>query len=161
MVDTITFLSNLNRTLKQIEQEIIQRVIVCLEIAEGKLKAENTFTTGYEVEATVEYFSLKDEPAHSYAHTFYYKGVIIEKDYGLLMDYDTDWRESYMPELDEIYCYLLHDLIDHSQPRLRENIIYLETIWVDIIYKDQKGIKINDDGSSRMLVWNEEERGFE
>ncbi len=40
-----------------------------------------------------------------------------------------------MPLLDEPYCYLLHDLIDHA--RLGSQFFDIETIWVDIILNDQ------------------------
>ncbi|MEP6950563.1 MAG: hypothetical protein ABI863_14860 [Ginsengibacter sp.] len=165
MVNKIKFLSNLNKALKQIEQEIVERAIVCLETGEGKLKAGDVFTTDYEVEATVDYYlNDHDEPAHRWWGYFNYKSTIIEKDYDMLLDNGngTDWhRESYMPQLDEPYCYLLHDLIDHSHGRLSEKIVDIEMIWVDVIYADQKGIKVNKDGSCRRLEYNEKEGGYE
>ncbi len=159
----INFLSNLNKALQQAEQEIIERATKCLEMAEKKLKDKDVFTTGYEVEATIDfYLNDDDEHSHQWHGWFNYKKAVIEKDYGMLLDNGNgnDWhRESYMPKLDEPYCYLLHDLIDHSH--LGDKIFGIKTIWIDIKYRDQKGIKVNKDGSTRKLEYNEKEGGYE
>ena len=43
--------------------------------------------------------------------------------------------------------------MDHSH--LDDKIYEIERIWIDIIYRDQKGIKVNKDGSWRGLMLNE------
>jgi len=101
------------------------------------------------VEVDIDYYIKKEEnPAHVFWRIFNYDRVINKGDFGLLLDND-DWREIYMPELKEPYCYLLHDLIDHS--RLRKKIFSLERIWITIQISDQLGIKIKNDGQSRVL----------
>ena len=50
MIDKIMYLSNLNRELKVIEKQIVDRAIACLHIAEARLKGDDLFTTDYEVE---------------------------------------------------------------------------------------------------------------
>ena len=170
MEDKITFLSKLNRELKVIEKQIVDRAIAYLHIAEARLKGNDLFTTDYEVEARVAYYLNTEieaaEPVHTYWHNFRYKDIIIDKDYYMLLDNGngTDcFKEGRnIPELDSPYCYLLHDLINHSNlkpgnnifdfERLGDKIYDLERIWVDVEYKDQKGIKINGDGSSRKLL---------
>ena len=52
-------------------------------------------------------------------------------------------------------------LLDHSHPGVSDKIFNLEMIWIDVIYTDQKGIKISKDGSWRKLVYNEKESRFE
>ena len=170
MKDKIKFLSNLNRELKLIEQQIVDRAIACLHIAEAKLQGDDPFTTDYEIKATVKYFlhnqneDVEDEAVHTYRNNFNYKETILDKDYFMLLD-NGNGRDSFregrnMPELDEPYCYLLHDLIDHSNngknlsdfKRIGDKIYDIDCIWVDVEYKDQKGIKINEDGSSRKLL---------
>ena len=161
MTKKIIFLCNINRALKQIEQEIIDRAIACLEIAESKLKGKDAFTTDYEVRAKVAYYiESEDDPVHRYHTPFHYDTIVLEKDYGLLLDQGmgTDcYRMVDMPELDKPYCYLMHDLMDHSH--VGDKIYEIDGIWVDLIYTDQKGIKINKDGSWRKLKLDEEE-GF-
>ena len=170
MKDKIKFLSNLNRELKLIEQQIVDRAIACLYIAEAGLQSNDPFTIDYEVEATVQYYlqnqyeDAEDEPAHTYRNNFNYKETILNKEYALLLSNGngTDcFREGgNMPALDEPYCYLLHDLIDHSNlgnklsdfERIGDKIYDIDCIWVDVIYRDQKGIKINKDGSGRKLL---------
>lgn len=148
MTDKIFFLNNLNTSLRQTEGEMIERAIACLENAEKKLRDKDFFTTCYNIEAEVSYYFLNEEdPAHTYWHLFNYRDII-KKQHSLLQD-GTDWRETWMPELDKPYCYLLHDLMDHSEPRLKDKIYTLQTIWVDVIYTDQKAIEINKNGSSR------------
>ena len=169
MKDKIKFLSNLNRELKLIEQQIVDRAITCLHIAETKLKGDDTFTTDYEVEATVEYYLRTEneedgeEPVHKYWHKFNYKNTILDKDYFMLLD-NGNGRDSFregsnMPALDEPYCYLLHDIIDHSSigktffdfERIGDKIYDIDCIWVDVIYRDQREVKINGDGDAGRL----------
>ena len=165
MKDKIKFLSNLNRELKLIEQQLVDRAIACLHIAEAKLKSDDTFTTDYEVKATVEYFlhnqneDADDEPVHTYRNNFNYEETILNKDYALLLlnGNGTDcFREgSNMPALDEPYCYLLHDLIDHPNlgknlsdfERIGDKIYDIGCIWVDVIYRDQREVNISKEGS--------------
>ena len=106
--DKIKFLCNLNRELKQIEKDIIERASALLEMAEKKLK-EDAFTTDYEVEATVEYYPKnKDNPCYTCSESFSYQRTVVEKEYGMLLDNGngTDWhREDYMPLLDKTYSF--------------------------------------------------------
>ena len=151
MTDKISFLNNLNTTLIQTEGEMIERAIACLEIAEKKLRDKDIFTTSYNVEAEVSYCFLNEEdPAHTYWHFFSYRDII-KKEHGLLQD-GTDWRETWVPELDKPYCYLLHDLMGHSEPRLWDKIYTLQTIWVDVIYTDQKEVEIGKNGAKIKAV---------
>ena len=147
--------------MKKLEQEIVDRAIACLETGEQKQKSKDAFTVDYMVDAEVSYFTKKSGyTAHVFWTSFDYKSTIKEKDYGMLLDNGngTDWhREQFMPELDEPYCYLLHDLMDHS--RMGDKIFDIERIWVDIIFTDQKGIKIKRDGQSRVLRYDNK-RGF-
>lgn len=62
-----------------------------------------------------------------------------------------DWREAYMPMLNKPYCFMLHDLIDHTNlgKKIWTNEMYqISPIWIDIIYTDQKAIWL-DEGESR------------
>jgi hypothetical protein len=160
--ERITFLNNLNNMLKELEQEIVDRAIACLEIGEQKQKDKDPFTVDYMVDAEVSYFVRKsDYHAHVFRDSFDYKTTVVDKDYGMLLDNGngTDWhREGFMPELDEPYCYLLHDLMDHS--RMSDKIFDIDMIWADITVKDQKGIKIKRDGQSRVLRHDKKRGGF-
>ena len=160
--ERITFLSNLNRMLKKLEQEIVDRAIACLETVEQKQRSKDAFTVDYMVDAEVSYFVKKsDYAAHIFWDSFDYENTILNKDYGMLLynGDDPNWhRESFMPELDEPYCYLLHDLMDHS--RMGDKIFDIERIWVDIIFTDQKGIKVKKDGQSRVLRYDKKNGGF-
>ncbi len=109
------------------------------------------FKTDYEVKAKVEYYldNEDDEPVYAFRTSFNYEYMILKKDYFLLLDNGngTDcFSEATMPVLDEPYCYFLHDLMDHSY--IGDKIYGIDSIWVDVIFADQKGIKINEDGSS-------------
>ena len=164
MSSDILFLSNLNKELKIIEQQIINRVIVCLNTGENYVKDEPSFTTDYEVEATVDYYvESKDNPIYTYVGTFNYKNVVLNNDYGLLLGWINgyDWREGVMPELDAPYCYLLNDLLDHSGLYTEPQVFSITMIWVDIVFTNQKGMKINVDGTGNLLVLNEKEKYFE
>lgn len=149
----VIFLNNLNKTLKLIEKQLMERVITCLKTGEQKLQTKDVFTLDYEVEAEVTYYLEKeDEPCHRFWKKFNYSQVIKEKDYGMFADKEneTDFhRPSNVPKLEEAYSYLLHDLIDHS--KIGDKIYEIERIWADVIFTDQKGIKINKDGSWKML----------
>lgn len=153
--ERISFLNKINRLLKKAEREIIDRVIVGLETGEEKFKNKDPFTVDYMVEAQVGYFLRKNDfEAHTYMQRFNYKNTIVEKYYGLLLDGE-DWYEqgAIWPELDEPYCYLMHDLLFHS--RIYEKVFELDMIWIDIIYTNQKGMKIRKDGNStRLKVYN-------
>ena len=173
MKDKIKFLSNLNRELKMIEQQIVDRAIACLHIAEARLQGDDSFITDYEIRATVEYFlnnqneDAEDEAVHTYRNNFNYKETILNKDYALLLNNGngTDcFREGHnMPALDEPYCYLLHDLIDHSNlgknlsdfERIGDKIYDIDCIWVDVIYRDQREVRINGDGDAGRLQLEE------
>jgi len=148
--ERISFLNKINRLLKKAEQEIVDRAIIGLKTGAKKFKDKDPFTVDYMVNAEVEYFLRKnDYEAHSYTQSFRYKHTIEEKDYGFLLD-EEDWYEpSIWPELEERYCYLMHDLLLHSS--LYDKVFELDMIWINIIYTDQKGIKIRKDGSSTRL----------
>ncbi len=164
MKNKIKFLSNLNRTLKQIEKEIIERALVCLETGENNIRNKDGFTSDYEVEAKVSYYLENgDEPAHIFNNRFDYDAALNNKVYGMLgeMDGITDWHESYMPVLDEPYCYLLHDLIDHSDFWQNDKIFQLERIWANVIYSNHKGMKVNKDGTCKNLDYNYSKSEFE
>jgi hypothetical protein len=149
----VIFLNNLNKTLKLIEKQLMERVITCLKTGEQKLQTKDVFTLDYEVEAEVTYYLEKeDEPCHRFWKKFNYSQVINEKDYGMFADKgkETDFHRPFnAPKLKEAYCYLLHDLIDHS--KIGDKIYQMERIWADVIFIEQKGIKINKNGSWRML----------
>lgn len=164
MEDKITLLSNLNRELKVIEKQIVDRAIACLHIAEARLKSDDLFTTDYEVKATVEYYlnNEDEEPLYKFWHSFNYKETIIEKDYFLFLydGNDKNWlREGRMPLLDEPYCYLMHDLMDHvnlsknpkNRERLGDKIYDIDCIWVDVVYRDQREVRINGDGGRQAM----------
>ena len=145
----IIFLNRLNYLLKEKEQQIVERGIAYLKMGEEKFKSKDPFTVDFMIGVEVAYYcKKKDNPIHTFWQPFNYDRTKNKVDYGLLLDND-DWREGSMPELQKPYCYLLHDLIDHSH--LRKKIFDIERIWVDIRITDQLGIKIKDDGQSRLL----------
>lgn len=153
------YLNNLNKLLRNVAQEIVDRVTAYLKFGEEKLRNENPFTTDYEVEATVEYYLPGgDDPAHSYWMPFHYDDVIVNKDYSLLLDKD-DWSEGGSPPLDGPCCYLMHDLYFHSS--LGRKIFEIENIWIETAFRDQKGIKLENDGRGKRMRWNEKKRTFE
>lgn len=152
--ERISFLNKINTLLKKAEREIIDRVIIGLETGKEKFNNKDPFTVDYMVEAQINYFLRKnDYEAHTYMQSFYYEDTIVKKDYGLLLSRE-DWYEhgSIYPELDEPYCYLMHDLLFDS--RIDEKVFELDMIWIDIIYTDQKGMKIRKDGSSTRLKFD-------
>lgn len=154
------FLTNLNRLLKQLEREIVERAIVCLETGEQKFRDKDPFTTDYMVEAKVKYCLKKsDEPSHTYDQYFKYKSTVVEKDYSLLLS-DEDWHEegTIWPKLEEPYCYLLHDLLYHS--RLINKVFDIRMVWVDIIVSDQKLIKVKKNGQYSTMYYDEKKREF-
>lgn len=149
--ERLSFLNKINSLLKKAEREIIDRVRICLEAGQEKLTNNDPFTVDYMVESRVKYFLRKnDYEAHTYIQSFNHKDTILERDYGLLLTED-DWYESgsIYPALDQPYCYLMHDLLFHS--RIYEKVFELDTIWIDIVCTDQKGIKITKDGSSKNM----------
>ena len=148
--DEVKFLSNINKVLQRVEAQIIDKVTVSLQEAETKLLKNSGGTTDYEVEATVGYFlGDEDHPTHTYWDVFRYEDVIINKDYGMLIDNGngTDWHRQgkNMPKLDTPYCYLLHDLIDYGKVGI--NLFLIDTIWVDVVYTDQIEVLIDGGGS--------------
>jgi hypothetical protein len=158
--ERIAFISNLNRMLKKLEQEIVDRVIVCLEVGEQKQRNKDPFTVDYMVDVEVSYFVKKsDYEAHVFWTPFDYERTVVQKDYGLLLS-NTDWHEegTIFPKLEEAYCYLLHDVLYHS--RMGDKIFDIDMIWTDIIVKDQKGIKIKRDRQSRVLLHDKKRGGF-
>ena len=145
MQQKINFLQKLNSILNEVEEQIIQRATDDLIIAE-RHKTENNFITDYEVEATVDYYiKRRQNPIHTYCSNFSYNTLIKNKDYSLLLykqNTPEGWREGNMPDIGEPYCYLLHDLLDHSKVNVRPLVYNIETIWIDIIKTDQRVIKI-------------------
>jgi len=147
----IAFLNQMNRLLTEKEKEIIIQAISFLELGEQMRKAGNTFTVDFMVQTEIHYYTNgSDYPSHIFSDYFDYRKTVIEKDYGLLLNEEIkDWRECYMPELSEPYCYLLHDLIDHS--RLGNKLFEINRIWIDIHVTAQQGLKIQKNGNSRFL----------
>lgn len=139
--ERLTFLNRLNYILKEKEQQIAEGAVFYLEILEQRLKAKDVFTHDYEVQVEVEYFSEEtDEPIHTFLTDFHYQQTIIEKDYMMLLD-KRDHRETYMPILEEPYCYLLHDLIDHSH--IGDELFKIRNLWININIMDQHTIEVN------------------
>ena len=129
------------------------------------MQAKNTFTTDYEVEAAVSFFTEgKDDPIHIFTRYFKYDDLITKKDYSLLSTKNRDRREAYMPVLNKPYCFMLHDLIDHTNlgKKIWTNKKYqITTIWIDIVYSDQKAINIDEDGNTKQLKWNKTKLAFQ
>ncbi len=165
MNDSLFHLNKVNEILHQIEKELVVQAKACLKIAEKKLRAKNTFTTDYEVEVAVSFFTeRKDDSIHIFTGYFKYDDLITKKDYSLSLTKNWDWRETYMPMLNKPYCFMLHDLIDHTNlgKKIWTNKKYqISTIWIDIIYSDQKAIDIDEDGNTKHLKWNKTERAFQ
>ena len=135
----IVYLNRLNRLLKEKEKQIVAIATEYLSQIKRKIESKDSFTTDYNLVAEVQY-CLKNGsgPAHVYWAPVRYEGDEKER-FGLLCS-DEDWREPYMPILDEPYCYLLHDLIDHS--RLGSNLFKISSIWIDIQLCDQQCIEL-------------------
>ena len=157
MKNKIKFLSNLNRELKKVEKEIIERALVCLETGENIIKNKDSFTSDYEVKVKVSYY-LKNEyvPAYIFHNRFDYDAAVNNQVYDKLGEVSgvTDWRESYMPVIDEPYCYLLHNLLDHYDFCQNDTIFQIEKIWTNVIYSNHKGMKVNKDGTCKKLDYN-------
>ena len=114
------------------------------------------------LKATIDYYlNTEDEEAvYKFSHSFNYNETIVEKDYFLFLYDGVDkkfLREGKMPLLEEPYCYLLHDLMDHSNisknlrdfERIGDKIFDIDCIWVDVIYIDQREVRVEGDGN----VW--------
>ena len=125
----LAYLNDLNQLLKEKEKQIVEGATEYLSYIKQKIDNKDSFTKDYELEVEVQYY-LKNggDPVHVYWTNFRYERVE-EEIFGLLCDGE-DWRESYMPILNEPYCYLLHDLIDHS--RLGNKLFSISNIWIDI-----------------------------
>jgi len=135
----IAYLNRLNRLLKEKEALIVLRVTEYLGQVKQKIDSEDVFTNDYELEVEVQYYIKGGgDPSHVYHDHFRYERAD-EDIFGLLCSSE-DWWESYMPVLDEPYCYLLHDLIDHS--RLGSKLFSIATIWIDIRLTDQHCIRL-------------------
>ena len=137
--ESIAFFNSLNRLLKEKEQQIVARAAIYLAQINERLNGNDTFTNDYELIAEVQYMiEGEDDAVHEY-HINCRNHMEGTKIPGLLCSTE-DWRECYMPVLDEPYCYLLHDLIGHSG--LGNRIFDISTIWIDIHLYAQHCIKL-------------------
>ncbi len=136
--ERIDYLNKLNRVLKVKEEQIVERAKTYLALVEKKIKGKDVFTTDYELELEVAYFGRNSngEPMHRYWDCFRFESD--EPVFGLLCDGE-NWQDPYMPNLEEPYCYLLHDLIDHS--RIGRKLFGISQIWFDIHFIDQSCLK--------------------
>lgn len=154
--EKILFIKNFNQELKKIQQQILKRAKKLHTTAETRKVRKDPFTTDYEIEATVEYY-LPDW--HDPVHTCNKRLSDGGKD--SLLDDQTDWRTcDSWPDIGEPYCYLLHDLFDHTDPHMRYNIYNIDRIWIDVTFTDQKALQMNPDGTCRQLFWSAEEHDF-
>ena len=155
----IVFLNRLNRILTAREHQIVQRCLELVRQCEQRKEGNNSFTVDYVLFAEVNYYIPSNEgnPAHTYSTNFNGEDLLQSKtEYNLLCG-EEDWAEPGWPPLSERYCYLLHDLLDHSH--LGNQVFEVDTIWFDIIMYNQDGIKVFPNGDFALLCYNEE-RGF-
>ena len=133
----IAYLNSLNTLLKEKERQIVERAKIYLDEIRQKMESNDSFTNDYELEVIVQYYMKGgQDPAHEYTTHYRYEHG---EDWGMLCS-EEDGRDSYMPVLDEPYCYLLHDLIDHS--RIGEGLFRIGTIWIDVRLWDQHFVKL-------------------
>lgn len=157
----IAFLNRLNRILTAREHQIVQRCLELVRHCEQRKKGIDPFTVDYMLFAEVNYYIPSNEgnPAHTYSTNFNAEDLLPGKtEYNLLCG-EEDWAEPGWPPLSERYCYLLHDLLDHSH--LGTQVFEVDTIWFDIIMYNQDGIRVSPSGDFTLLHFNEEKKFFE
>ena len=153
----LLYLDKLNNTLYQIEEELLAKAKACLIVAEKVCMLKILLL---QIMKWWQPFHFLQKKRMNRAICLYkclkYEDMITKKDYGLLLTKNIDWREAYMPVLNKPYCYMLHDLIDHSSigSRLwdKKNPFRINLIWIDIIYTNQRAISIVEQGNTKQLV---------
>ncbi len=140
----VGFLSALNKMLREKEVQITAKAKEYLTLLRNKLADKAAETTDYEFEAAVQFITFNTDGDPVYTSHWSFCIEDLENDtWHLVNDPETDdWREQYMPVLTDPYCYLMHDLYDHSG--IGHEIYNIETIWTDYRMTDQNMMKFKN-----------------
>ena len=155
----IAKLNKINKLLIEKEKKILERVDELLKQGNERTKNDLTFTSDHMLDVEVDYYiPSNDDPSHTYSSSFSFKDLS-DKDFRAKLLGDGKNHEEYgFPVLENPYCYLLHDLLDHSH--LGQKVYDINMIWIDIVIYNQEGIDIRSNGDSHTLKYDEETQSF-
>ena len=155
----IAKLNKINKLLIEKEKEILKRVDELLKQGIERTKNDLTFTSDHMLDVEVQYFiPSNDNPSHTYWSSFCFKDLSDKEFRDELLGDGKNHDEYGFPVLENPYCYLLHDLLDHSH--LGQKVYDINMIWIDIVMYNQEGIDIRTNGDSHTLKYDEKTRSF-
>ena len=158
---SLHLLNRLNNTLTPLEFEIIDNVKKFLVYGEAKLKENKGSIVDYDVEIKIQYCNENsDDFIYKAWFPFNYKRVIENQDYDMFLDGGSgidEHREIY-PKLSEPYCYLLHELLDNVTTI---EACTIDSIFYELHFTEQLGIKILPNGKSRILEFDKQKRTWD
>lgn len=155
----IAKLNKINKLLIEKEKKILERVDELLKQGIERTKHNLTFTSDHMLDVEVQYYiASNDNPSHTYSSSFYFKDPSDKEFRDELLGDGKDHDESGFPLLEDPYCYLLHDLLDHSH--LGQKVCDINMIWIDIVMYNQEGINIRSNGDSHTLKYDEKTKSF-
>ncbi len=141
----IVFLNQLNAFLSKTEAEIIALAKKEIPLLEYKLKDVAVQTSDYEYFVDINFFTKDTDgnPVYTAYHSFNISNIQ-HNDWVLLCD-EEDWRESgWLPPLENRCCYLMHELVYHSQ--IRQSIFDIDEIWINTKVWDQAMFSYQHEG---------------
>lgn len=156
----ILWLNKLNDFLTTKEKEIVTRVNEILKQELCRKGNRLNFTTDHMLIVRVEYYipSL-DDPAHEFNAHYSFRDLLEDiPELRPLCDGENH-NEPGFPLLESPYCYLVHDLLDHSH--LGDKVYEINRIWIDLESIEQAGIAISEQGDARLLVYDHKKRSWE
>lgn len=155
----IAKLNKINKLLIEKEKKILERVDELLKQGVERTRQNLTFTSDHMLDVEVQYYMpSNDNPSHIYRSSFYFKYLLSKEFRDELLGDGENHDEHGFPVLEDPYCYLLHDLLDHSH--LGQKVYDINRIWIDIVMYNQEGIDIRSNGNSHTLKYDENTRSF-
>ena len=155
----IAKLNKINKLLIEKEKKILERVDELLKQGIERTKNDLTFTSDHMLDVEVQYYiPSNDNPSHTYWSSFCFKDLSDKEFRDELLGDGKNHDEYGFPVLENPYCYLLHDLLDHSH--LGQKVYDINMIWIDIVMYNQEGIDIHSNGDSYTLKYDEKTKSF-
>lgn len=155
---SLHLLNRLNNTLTPLESEIIDNVKKFLVYGEAKLKENEGSIVDYDVGIKIQYCNENsDDFIYKAWFPFNYKRVIENQDYDMFLDGGSgiDEHREIHPKLSEPNCYLLHELLDDLTTI---EACTIDSIFYELHYTEQLGIKVLANGESRKLEFDKQKR---
>lgn len=155
---SLHLLNRLNNTLTPLEFEIIENVKKFLVYGEAKHQENKGSIVDYDVEIIIQYCNENsDDFIYKAWFPFNYKRVIENHDYDMFLDGGSgiDEHQEIHPKLSEPYCYLLHEVLDNLTTM---EACTIDSIFYELHYTEQLGIKLLPNGESRNLKFDKQKR---